>query len=207
MIFASVVRRRRGWIVLFCLIGLFILSGCAATGPQDDSGTKPAPDVPRGGDRDDSDDDYGAPDADPEERPEPSLGGPSASEESDGLTLDFEVDRTKYERGQPVSMLLVVVNDTTGTVDLKFPSAKRHDFIIKGDEGRVVWQWSAGRAFAQSIVERRLDPGQGLTSAAVWDQRTSDNKLVKSGQYQIEAEFPARGHQKKIGPLTIKITR
>ena len=209
MILAGVVRRPRVWVIVVCFVASLILSGCAGTGPQDDSGTKPAPDSPRDGrsGEDGSNNDYGMPDNDRRGRGDPSLGGPSVSEESDGLALVFEVDRNRYEQKQPVSLLLVAVNDSSREIDLKFPSAKRHDFIVKDDQGRVVWEWSAGQAFAQAIVERRLSPGQGLTSAAVWDQRTSDNGPVKPGKYEIEAEFPAIGHQKKMGPLSIEITR
>lgn len=68
--------------------------------------------------------------------------------------LDVEVlpDRCRF--------LLIVTNNLDSEVTIQFPTAQQYDFIIKSDDGRIVWQWSKGKIFAQVLTTLILSPNE-----------------------------------------------
>jgi hypothetical protein len=170
-------RTGRARITAVVLVGIFILSSCSSPGPADKPG------------------------------PKPSLksGTHESTATVDSLKLTIKVGRTQYQRNQPVPLRLVVANNSSKRIDLKFPSSKTHDFQIIDNHGREIWRWSAGKVFAQAFVERQLGSGEDEIYTAQWNQKDNDNKDVSPGKYRVKADFLAVGRSKGVGPLTIEI--
>lgn len=83
----------------------------------------------------------------------------------------LSVGRKVYAPGDTIRMRLVAYNTTERPMTLRFPTAQRHDFLIRRDDagaaGGVVWRWSDGRFFPQARGEEVLDPANPeLTATA-----------------------------------------
>ena len=88
---------------------------------------------------------------------------------------------------------------------MKFSSAKSHDFLIKNANGALVWQWSDGRAFAQSFFSKTLKSGQEMTLTSNWNQKINHENPAPVGKYTAEAEFSAVGRSTKLGHLSFEL--
>lgn len=131
--------------------------------------------------------------------------GPVASEKGQDWEISLTTDKKKYRVGEGVPLALTLTNLADTSLELTFPSAQTHDFLISNDRGQTVWQWSAGRAFAQALTERTLVAGGSLKRDASWDGRDNQGKLATAGQYEVEGWFTAKGFDRRVGPLLIEI--
>lgn len=91
-------------------------------------------------------------------------GSRAARPDSGRYGILLSVERRVYAPGDTIRMRLVAFNRTERPMTLRFPTAQRHDFLIRRDAagaaGGVVWRWSDGRFFAQARGEEVLDPGR-----------------------------------------------
>lgn len=55
---------------------------------------------------------------------------------------------------------LVVSNNLASEVILQFPTSQEYDFVVKTDDGEIVWQWSKGMMFAQMLTTLILAPNE-----------------------------------------------
>lgn len=96
-------------------------------------------------------------------RSEPASPGPAY-----GIRLT--TDRAVYSPGDTIRMRLEVFRRGGGALTLSFPTAQRHDFVLRGPDagpGEAVWRWSEGRFFAQSTATVTLDADRpALTATA-----------------------------------------
>jgi hypothetical protein len=76
------------------------------------------------------------------------------------LCCFVSTDGFEYTPADTVLLRLLVRNDAQEPIKLLFPSAQTYDFRLLDSEGKVWWQWSRGRVFAQVVVERVLQPGE-----------------------------------------------
>lgn len=89
----------------------------------------------------------------------------STARHADGkVTTSLRVD---VARG--VRLALRVTNNTRKTVELRFPSGQTHDFAVANSAGTVVWRWSTGRMFTQTMQSRTVRPGTTVTFEDNWD--------------------------------------
>src|SRR5439155_27036806 len=72
------------------------------------------------------------------------------------------------QRDDAVPYQLRVTTTTAKRVGLNFASGQAYDFIVVDAAGREVWRWAEGRIFTQSVQNKLLGKGEGLTINAKW---------------------------------------
>jgi hypothetical protein len=93
---------------------------------------------------------------------------------SEPLAAELEV-----KVGNGVELALRVTNNTTGKLELLFPSGQTHDFTVVDSTGREVWRWSEGRMFTQIVQNRILDSNGGtLAIDAAWRSTIPPGRYV-----------------------------
>lgn len=88
-----------------------------------------------------------------------------------------------------VRFILHVTNTGSGPLEMVFPTAQRHDVVVRRESGEEVWRWSAGRGFAQAITRATLAPGDS------WDLEASWAPGDLSGTYVATGLLMAREHE------------
>lgn len=81
------------------------------------------------------------------------------------VATTLDVSRT----GQHVDFALRVINNTARTIELDFPTSRTHDFSVLDAKGNVVWRWSNGRLFTQTMQSKAVRSRDTLTLAEGWD--------------------------------------
>ncbi|KUO51764.1 MAG: hypothetical protein APF76_15405 [Desulfitibacter sp. BRH_c19] len=110
-----------------------------------------------------------------------------------GLLYILSTDRMLYRRNQSVQMTLVKTNITASPISLTYPTTQRFDFFVRrGITGRILWQWSADRVFAQVVETIVLQPGQSQVFRVTWDQRTNEGVPVGTGIFTVQGENVAQ---------------
>ncbi|MDR7556065.1 MAG: BsuPI-related putative proteinase inhibitor [Armatimonadota bacterium] len=124
------------------------------------------------------------------------------------LRLQVTVGKEMFVRGEPVGIVLRVVNSAPTPVTLVFPSSQQFDLVVR-QRGALIWQWSHDKAFLQVIREVSWAPGEVRTFAGQWDQRDLQGRQVDPGAYDVYAAFlgRARGETRgtEVGPVRITI--
>jgi hypothetical protein len=100
------------------------------------------------------------------------------------VELELRMDRSVYQRHEPVRMILTVRNPGSDSVAIPFPSSQRYDFRVLGEGGRVLWRWSDGRSFAQVTGEEVLEAGGSVTWIATFEG------ALEPGEYHCEGHLP-----------------
>jgi hypothetical protein len=85
----------------------------------------------------------------------------------------------KVTVGDGVEFSFSVVNAGDRPVERTFRDACRADFAVYRD-GREVWRYSDGRAFAQTVSTAEFQPGEAATFEATWPD-------PDPGEYTAEA--------------------
>jgi hypothetical protein len=84
--------------------------------------------------------------------------------ESIKLTTSFDV----AQQENAVHFALRITNTTSKRVELTFASGQAYDFIVVDSLGREVWRWAEGRIFTQSVQNKLLGKGEGITISETW---------------------------------------
>ena len=84
--------------------------------------------------------------------------------ESIKLVTSFDV----AQKNDAVIFQLRVTNTSARRVELNFASGQAYDFIVVDSLGREVWRWGDGRIFTQSVQNKLLSKGEGLTINEKW---------------------------------------
>ncbi|KEO82189.1 BsuPI-related putative proteinase inhibitor [Tumebacillus flagellatus] len=100
--------------------------------------------------------------------------------------LIVRTDKPVYHRDEIVRIQLSWTNDSEVPQEVTFASAQRFDVAVER-VGQVVWQWSAGKFFAQVLSTLVIQPGDSRVFKVEWDQRGFDHQLVPLGSYAIRA--------------------
>ena len=122
-----------------------------------------------------------------------------------GWEATLTTDRQLYEIGEPVRMTLRFTNRSKQALQLTFPSSKMHDFTAADEDGRIVWRWSHGRAFAQALQERTVLAGGSLKREVAWDGSDNKGNRVDPGDYKVKGWFTAFDYDQKVGPLSFEV--
>jgi hypothetical protein len=104
---------------------------------------------------------------------------------NDPVSLTLTTDKTVYQTSEPVAMSLVVLNQTSTAVKANFSSSQEYDFILYGGE-QIIWKWSGGKMFTQSLKTVTLSPEQPLIYLTVFNPATA-KKVLPAGKYKLEA--------------------
>ncbi|KKK69865.1 hypothetical protein LCGC14_2929770, partial [marine sediment metagenome] len=113
----------------------------------------------------------------------------------------------KPDRRQEVGFKLVIRNTSDKTIELKWPSAKTHDFVVRNAKRKIIWRWSKDKSFAQAFKTKTLKSGSKMVIKSIWDQKTNSGKTTPRGKYTIWAEFNPMSYSKKLGPLGIRLVK
>lgn len=89
------------------------------------------------------------------------LGSDPVPAELEGLETIVGIDQASYAPGDPIRVVIGVVNRAPTTKTLEFPSSMRYDLVLR-QQGEERFRWSEGRAFAQALGEVTLEPGQSV---------------------------------------------
>ncbi len=118
--------------------------------------------------------------------------------EEDGLNVEV---RAKPDRTQ-VRFEMIIRNLSDDVKMLNYPSAKKFDFIVynKG-KTKVLWQWSAGQFFLESIQKDVLLPGEEVKIERTWNYYKRDSDLVEAGTLFVEGVLPLVENSINIGPV------
>ncbi len=128
-----------------------------------------------------------------------------AREKGDDWEITLATEKKEYRADEDVLLILTLTNLADTSLELTFPSTQTHDFIVRDERGRTVWQWSAGRVFAQALTERTLVAGGRLKRDIAWDGRDNQGKPAKVGHYEAEGWFTAQGFDRRVGPVSFEI--
>ncbi|RQG92570.1 BsuPI-related putative proteinase inhibitor [Natrarchaeobius chitinivorans] len=86
--------------------------------------------------------------------------------------------------GQTVAFAFTVRNAGSEPIELQFSDTAKAEFVVQ-EEGREVWRFTDGRAFAQVIGSERLAPDE----TATYDEEWTD---PEPGSYTVVAELRAQ---------------
>jgi hypothetical protein len=87
--------------------------------------------------------------------------------------------------------------EPTSPVKLQFATGQEYDLVLRGSDGSLVWKWSAGRVFVESLHDRTVN-GEWSTTVAV--------PRPDSGAYTLQAWLTTIGDPPQFSatiPLTI----
>lgn len=108
-----------------------------------------------------------------------------------GLTCTVRTDKRAYEPGEPARFELRLENPFEEALDLFFPSGQRYDFVVRNEQGKEVWRWSADKAFIMIVGTEQFKPGDKRVHEETWDQKASEGMAAVSvpGRYTVTGEI------------------
>ena len=109
--------------------------------------------------------------------------------------------------GTPVRLILELKNLTNETVSFNFSSGKQYDFEVHDSNNQLVWKWSQGQSFIQSLTTITLGPKEQIKFTPTWDQKDNGGSQVPMGTYQVTGLIPTLGPEvveSQSKSLTIK---
>ncbi|MEY7847827.1 BsuPI-related putative proteinase inhibitor [Natrarchaeobius sp. A-rgal3] len=104
------------------------------------------------------------------------------------MTLEGSLEATVSTDGggRTVAFAFTATNAGSDPLELQFADAAKAEFLVQ-DEGREVWRFTEGRAFAQMLGSERLAAGESTSYEGEWDD-------PMTGSYTAVAELRAREH-------------
>ena len=77
-----------------------------------------------------------------------------------------------------VEFALDVRNNTKRMVELRFPSGKTYDFIVKNASGIEVWRWSSARMFTQGVQNKLVKSKDAVVFSEAWVPKNMHGKFT-----------------------------
>jgi hypothetical protein len=93
----------------------------------------------------------------------------AAVNETAGLELTVQLEKTEYSLGEPVNITFILTNISNQTIDLGI-SAISFDFCVLNDMNNTIFQYSTSQIFPLYILLVQVAPGKNLTRVLVWPQ-------------------------------------
>ncbi|MGH3579895.1 MAG: BsuPI-related putative proteinase inhibitor, partial [Mycobacterium sp.] len=109
------------------------------------------------------------------------------------LRLGLTAGQSAHSPDEPVVLTLTVTNPGPAPVTVAFPSSQQYDFEVRLGE-RVLWRWSAERAFLQTLTQRTLGPGERWVVTETWDGRDDQGQFLAPGTYEVVARLTSRAN-------------
>lgn len=109
------------------------------------------------------------------------LGGTGAISSNAAPMIKLSLDQPVFQKSNPIGVALLIYSATD--IEVTFNSAQVYDLLLQAGE-KTVWQWSAGKLFAQSLVSKKITPENPLLYSIVIDP-TKINCELKPGKYTL----------------------
>jgi hypothetical protein len=114
----------------------------------------------------------------------PAAGMAASAPSGDGsASIQTTIDVAKGPQPHSARFTLSACNGSGAEVRRSFPTSERYDFEVSRD-GKRVWRWSDGRAFAQYVSDVSWAPHECKRWTETWDGTDSSGKPVATGSYQ-----------------------
>lgn len=114
------------------------------------------------------------------------------------LSTKVSLEENPVDRGSAAVLQLTVRNTSESAVRVPQATGQRYEFEVWRD-GRLVWRWSQGRAFTQSLTTLLVPAGAAITYKEVWNLRNSGGMRVPAGKYDVRAYLPTRLDDERLG--------
>ncbi len=121
-----------------------------------------------------------------------------AAEDADGNR------QATFRKGAPAVLVLIVQNRGKAAARFSLPNAQIYDFWIE-QEGREVWRWSAGRAFATVVTEVEIPIGETRVFRETWTQTDAAGRQVAVGSYAARGALLTGGAPLSTPPFRIAV--
>ncbi len=105
--------------------------------------------------------------------------------------------------GHPISLSFVITNKTNKATVYNFPTGQKFDITASDAKGNVVWTWSQGQAFTQSISRLSIPAGAHVAFSAVWNGRNASGQSVPPGDYTLTARMTSKTGTAITGSLVV----
>jgi hypothetical protein len=112
----------------------------------------------------------------------------------------FTVSLDYPPQSEEATVTLRLESDPNIPLKLAFNSGQEYDVAIRDESGRVVWSWSAGRAFIQSLHEKNVVGGWTLTVAAPRSVLLAEGSTTVQGWLTTAPDAPQFAATVPIGP-------
>jgi len=119
----------------------------------------------------------------------PAAAGPTAHTGDQGVRIELRLNKPAYTATEPVEIMLMLSNPTSTAATFQFPTGQMFDVLVTR-QGKLMWQWSQGRAFTQAFTNLTLSPSESRVFNERWDQRDVQGRYVPAGEYEMLAVFP-----------------
>jgi hypothetical protein len=83
------------------------------------------------------------------------------------VTVTFTATPSKARPGQPVRLVIRLVNNAGTRQTLTFPSGKKYDLWVTSGPSEV-WRWSTGQMFTQEVTKQTLEGQTGVAFSESW---------------------------------------
>jgi len=128
------------------------------------------------------------------------------SVETGGLKLTLSTSKKSYRLSEEIELNLTIENKASSPKELNFSSGRQFDVWVKDIEEKEIWRWSNDKAFIQIALQSlKLEPGQGKTYKASWQQVNNEGEKVGVGNYTVFGKSEAEGID-KVAQVEIAIT-
>ncbi len=107
-----------------------------------------------------------------------------------GFGASLRTDQAIYRSGEPIRITFEVFNHTPKPVRFDFNTAQRYDVTIEDRQGKEVWRWSAGRAFAMFLGQETVGPDNPLL---IFEAEFTGT--LAPGSYRIKALLTDRNRE------------
>ena len=113
------------------------------------------------------------------------------------VTVVLAVTPAQARLGEPVRLTFRLSNDGGAKQTLTFPSAQKYDFLVS-ENGRRIWRWSDGQAFAQNVTYEQIAPQATITYSENWTPQ-------QTGSFKVSGAIEAQGFSGRfVGSVNVK---
>lgn len=121
--------------------------------------------------------------------------GPRVSIISYPLELSMELNKTKFQQGEDITIRLSLKNIGNETIVVYWgdfygymDAVMYFDFYIMDANNTQVYQWTRDHAGLPSVLEETLNPDEQLVSVYIWNQKTRypHRTQVPKGTYTVK---------------------
>jgi hypothetical protein len=131
----------------------------------------------------------------------------------DGIRLTLTLSDSTIAGGDSVTFTLTVTAPSHTQRSLVFRSGQIYDFFVVSDpppsedplpEDRIVWRWSADKAFTQVIWKMTLAPGESRTYSESWTARDAEGNPLKGRFWVIGSLVSVPGGDSRPVELVVE---